>query len=270
MIMLSEFLTQLAAKCGSPEYHAAPIDLQTRLLTWHQACGRKNLPWQQSITPYRVWLSEIMLQQTQVNTVINYFTVFTQQFPNIGTLAAAEQDRVLHLWTGLGYYARARNLHQSAKIVSNQHGGQFPQTLDELITLPGIGRSTAGAILSIAMKKPAPILDGNVKRVLSRLHMVAGWPGCTSTANKLWEIATYYTPDNPDYIRDYTQAIMDLGATVCTRSQPKCDICPVKNLCAAYKNQVTHVFPHTRQPKKLPTRSTYLLMVYNTKKKTAT
>ncbi|HAD44451.1 MAG TPA: A/G-specific adenine glycosylase, partial [Alcanivorax sp.] len=182
-------------------------------------------------TPYRVWVSEIMLQQTQVSTVIGYFQRFMDSFPDVHALAAADADQVLHLWTGLGYYARARNLHKAARQLVDEYGGDFPDTVEEVATLPGIGRSTAGAILAQSRGVRAPILDGNVKRLLSRLHAVPGWPGKKPVENRLWELAEQYTPDRR--LADYTQAVMDLGATLCTRRRPDCPACPVANWCQA-------------------------------------
>ena len=186
-----------------------------QLLCWFDQHGRKDLPWQQNKDPYRVWVSEIMLQQTQVSTVIPYFQRFMARFPNISSLATAPLDDVLQQWTGLGYYARARNLHRSAQLVCTEHSGVFPDTQEQLMALPGIGRSTAGAICAIALDKRAAILDGNVKRVLARYHGIDGWPGQTSVARQLWEWAEQHTP--AQHFGDYTQAIMDLGATLCTR-----------------------------------------------------
>ena len=197
-----------------------------RLLTWWDQHGRKDLPWQQNRTAYRVWISEIMLQQTQVTTVIPYYQKFMDQFPDVGTLAAASIDDVLHRWTGLGYYARARNLHKAAEIVCTEHGGEFPLGVAALEALPGIGRSTAGAIAALAQNQRAAILDGNVKRVLARHHAVAGYPGERAVAEQLWEHAEAHTP--PDRFADYTQAIMDLGATVCVRKRPRCLLCPLR------------------------------------------
>ena len=191
-----------------------------RVLDWFDQHGRKDLPWQRDISPYRVWVSEIMLQQTQVKTVIPYFERFMATFPTVQALAAAEQDQVLHLWTGLGYYARARNLHRAAQQVCAEHGGEFPATVDKLEELPGVGRSTAGAIVSLAFRQRAVILDGNVKRVLARYRAVDGWPGQSAVHRKLWQIADDYTPEQR--CADYTQAMMDLGATLCTRSSPAC------------------------------------------------
>ena len=188
---------------------------QQAVLTWFDVHGRTNLPWQTSISTYSVWVSEIMLQQTQVNTVIPYFERFMQSFPTVEALAAASGDEVLHHWTGLGYYARARNLHKTAQIICSDLGTEFPDSVEQLCELPGIGRSTAGAICSIAFKKPAAILDGNVKRVLARYAAIEGWPGQTSVHNKLWLQAELYSP--VQRVADYTQAMMDLGATLCTR-----------------------------------------------------
>jgi A/G-specific adenine glycosylase len=233
----------------------------TRLLKWFDQHGRKNLPWQQDITPYRVWLSEIMLQQTQVSTVIPYFYRFTKAFPKVEDLANAPEDEVLHLWTGLGYYARARNLHKAAKQVCELHSGEFPPTVDQLVMLPGIGPSTAGAISSIAFNKRAAILDGNVKRVLARMHTVEGWYGTSNTAKQLWQYAEQYTPTKR--VADYTQAIMDLGATVCTRSKPACSSCPMQQLCKAYIEGSTNVYPHKKPKKQIPTKHTQMLMLLN-------
>lgn len=182
------------------------------VLAWFDVHGRHDLPWQQAPAPYSVWVSEIMLQQTQVNTVIPYYQRFMQAFPDVQSLAAADQDQVLHLWTGLGYYARARNLHHCAKIICETHHGLFPQTVDSLEQLPGIGRSTAGAIVSLGMNGHAAILDGNVKRVLARSFAVEGWPGRTSVARALWQLSEQLTPQRR--CGDYNQAMMDIGATL--------------------------------------------------------
>ena len=230
----------------------------SRLLDWFDLHGRHDLPWQKSKTAYRVWLSEIMLQQTQVQTVIPYFDRFLTRFPSVEDLAAAPEDDVLHLWTGLGYYARARNLHRAAKLVVSDFGGQFPQDLDGLLQLPGVGRSTAGAILSLAMGIRAPILDGNVKRVLARHDVVSGWPGTTTTLNKLWALAEEYTPTAR--VADYTQGIMDLGATLCTRSAPGCEHCPLTDTCQARSRCDQAHFPGKKPRKTLPERETYFVI----------
>ena len=229
------------------------------LLRWFKQHGRKDLPWQQSMSPYRVWVSEIMLQQTQVTTVIPYYQRFMQRFPEIQDLALAPVDEVLHLWTGLGYYARARNLHRSAQIIQHEFNGQFPVEFDEVVALPGIGRSTAGAILAISQDQPYAILDGNVKRVLSRFGCIPGWYGKKAVADQLWALAESLTPQNR--VADYTQAIMDLGATVCTRSRPDCPACPVKNNCGALKTNTIAEFPGRKPKKTLPVKQTQFVML---------
>lgn len=235
----------------------------SRLLKWYYQHGRKNLPWQKNITPYRVWVSEIMLQQTQVDTVVDYYTRFMQRFKNVKALSEAPIDEVLHLWTGLGYYARARNLHKCAQVVCEQYKGRFPKDVDQLAELPGIGRSTAAAIASIAYEQPTAILDGNVKRVLSRHHAVEGWPGGTAVANKLWAIAEANMPQTR--CRDYTQAIMDLGATLCTRSKPQCPSCPVYTDCLARQQDNPTAYPHSKPKKEKPIKQAYLLILQNEK-----
>lgn len=235
------------------------LDISTPLLAWFDRHGRKDLPWQRDITPYRVWVSEIMLQQTQVATVIPYFERFLQRFPNVGALAAASEDEVLHLWTGLGYYSRARNLHKAAQQVCRDFGGEFPSTAEQLELLPGIGRSTAGAIASIAGRQRAPILDGNVKRVLARFHAVSGYPGETATLNTLWQYAESHTPKKR--LPDYTQAVMDLGATLCTRSRPACGICPLTDNCLARAQGNPTDYPGKKPKKALPVKSTRMLII---------
>ena len=231
------------------------------LLTWFHQHGRKNLPWQQNPTPYRVWISEIMLQQTQVQTVIPYYERFMQSFPDLETLAAAPLDDVLHHWSGLGYYARARNLHKAAQQICDQHAGQFPDDLDKLQQLPGIGRSTAGAILSLAFGQRQPILDGNVKRVLTRYHAIEGWPGKTDIQKTLWKIADQHTPEKE--VAAYTQAIMDLGATLCTRSKPRCEDCPMQTDCEAKKTDRQKDFPFSKPKKIIPTKKKIFLILVN-------
>ena len=234
------------------------------VLNWFGDHGRKDLPWQQNRTPYRVWVSEIMLQQTQVTTVIPYFERFMQRFPSVSTLADAPVDEVLHLWSGLGYYARARNLHKAAQIVRDQHRGCFPEQFDAVAALPGIGRSTAGAILSLACDQCHPILDGNVKRVLARVFMVAGWPGETAVAYALWKKAETLTPR--EQVAAYNQAMMDLGAGICNRTKPRCLLCPVNNLCEANKAQRQTEFPHRKPAKDKPVKQTAMLMLINPRK----
>tara|TARA_R110002110_G_scaffold205066_7_gene417164 strand:- start:310276 stop:311325 length:1050 start_codon:yes stop_codon:yes gene_type:complete len=234
-------------------------EFASRVLHWFDQHGRKDLPWQREIDAYRVWVSEIMLQQTQVKTVIPYFERFMQAFPTVQALAGAPEDQVLHLWTGLGYYARARNLHRSAKIVASDFNGVFPDSVDGLCELPGIGRSTAGAIVSIAGKRRAVILDGNVKRVLARHQAIAGWPGKTAIHKRLWEVADELTPTQR--CADYTQAMMDLGATVCTRSKPACSDCPVSADCIALAQGTQTQYPGKKPRKVLPIKSTTMMMV---------
>lgn len=235
-----------------------PEQFQQQLLAWFDVYGRKDLPWQQDINPYRVWVSEIMLQQTQVASVIAYFQRFMGRFPTVQSLAAADLDEVLQHWSGLGYYARARNLHKTAQIVAG-NGGKFPQTLEAMSALPGIGRSTAGAILSIACGQSQAILDGNVKRVLARFHAVEGWPGDNKVAAELWRISERYTPEQRT--GDYTQAMMDLGATLCTRSKPLCEICPINVACQAQKQGLTRQLPEAKPRKTLPIKQTYMLLL---------
>ena len=229
------------------------------LLEWFDQHGRKDLPWQTNRTPYRVWVSEIMLQQTQVATVIPFYERFMAQFPSVENLAEAAEDTVLHLWTGLGYYARARNLHRCAKQVCASHNGVFPNDLEGLEALPGIGRSTAGAILSLAMDTRAPILDGNVKRVLARYHAVEGWPGQRAVNDTLWSFAEHHTPQ--ERLADYTQAIMDLGATCCTRGRPVCERCPLERGCAASAQDRQSDFPGRKPRKQIPLRQRWLAVV---------
>ena len=203
-----------------------------RVLAWWDAHGRKDLPWQRERTPYRVWVAEIMLQQTQVATVVPYFERFVARFPDVDALARADADEVLHLWSGLGYYARARNLHRAAGIVARDHGGIVPNDVTAAQTLPGIGRSTAAAVVAQGYGTRAAILDGNVKRVLARRHRVAGPVSSAATLGALWRLAETHTP--ADRAADYTQAIMDLGATVCRRTRPRCGDCPVRTDCLSF------------------------------------
>jgi A/G-specific adenine glycosylase len=222
--------------------------LAAALLAWFERHGRKHLPWQRERTPYRVWISEIMLQQTQVTTVIPYYERFMARFPTLATLAAAPLDEVLHLWTGLGYYARARNLHRAAQTIVRDHAGVFPRSLAAVEALPGIGRSTAGAVLALALDQRHPILDGNVKRVLARHFGVRGFPGRLEITRQLWTLADACTPT--DRVAEYTQAIMDLGATVCVRARPLCSVCPLQTTCVAQRDGMQTELP-TPRPKQV-------------------
>ena len=238
-----------------------PDKFQQAVLNWFGQSGRTDLPWQISISPYRVWVSEIMLQQTQVSTVIPYFERFIARFPRIEKLAEAPLDEVLHQWTGLGYYARARNLHKTAQLITSNLDGQFPDDIEKLMELPGIGRSTAGAIRSIAFKKPAAILDGNVKRVLARFAAVQGWPGKSAVHNQLWQLAEQYTPNRRT--DDYSQAMMDLGATLCTKTSPSCNLCPLHSDCIANAQGNPLDYPGKKPKKTLPIKNTIFLMIRN-------
>ena len=233
--------------------------LRRRLLAWFDRHGRTTLPWQRSRDPYRIWVSEIMLQQTQVNTVIPYYERFLKRFPDIQSLARARLDAVLHHWTGLGYYARARNLKKAAEVIMQEHGGRFPRTLNDVAALPGIGRSTAGAILAFAQGQRHPILDGNVKRVLTRLHAIDTPTQQRETEQQLWALAERYTPRAR--VADYTQAIMDLGATVCRPRNPECSRCPLASDCAACREGRPERYPVRTGRKTLPVRKTVMLMI---------
>ena len=230
-----------------------------RVLAWYDRHGRHDLPWQRDPTPYRVWVSEIMLQQTQVATVIPYFERFMAAFPDVTALAAAALDEVLALWSGLGYYARARHLHAAARVVVARHGGALPLTLEALQALPGIGRSTAGAILSLSGHGRAVILDGNVKRVLARHHAIDGWPGQAAVQRRLWDLAEALTPQ--EHVREYNQAMMDLGATVCRRTRPDCPACPLRATCRALATGQPERYPGRRPARARPRRATHLLLL---------
>ncbi len=252
--------------CSKPSLINAPVPdtraqkrFAKNVLAWFEQHGRKNLPWQHNATPYRVWVSEIMLQQTQVATVIPYYAAFMKRFGSIQALAEAPQDDVLAHWSGLGYYARARNLHRCAIDVVQQHGGTMPSNLDELIALPGIGRSTAGAIASLSMGKPEPILDGNVKRVLARAYGVEGWPGQKKVLDALWQISEAVTPKTNT--GQFNQAMMDLGATLCTRSKPDCTRCPLAKTCFALEHNSIADYPGKKPKKVTPVKQTVMLVI---------
>lgn len=230
-----------------------------RLIAWQRAHGRHDLPWQRTRDPYRIWLSEVMLQQTQVATVIPYFARFLARFPDVASLAAAPLDDVLALWAGLGYYARARNLHRCAQVVVEQHNGEFPLDFEAMAALPGIGRSTAGAILAQAHGQRHAILDGNVRRVLARHAAIAGWPGVPAVQKQLWTLAERLLPH--DRLADYTQALMDLGASICSARKPKCLLCPVSADCSARKTDTISQYPGAKPARERPQRYNTLLLI---------
>jgi A/G-specific adenine glycosylase len=236
-----------------------PALFAERLLAWYDRHGRHDLPWQHPRSAYRVWIAEVMLQQTQVATVRPYFERFVARFPDLPSLAGAEQDEVLAHWSGLGYYSRARNLHASARLCVERHGGELPRELDTMTALPGIGRSTAAAILAQAHGDRHAILDGNVKRLLCRLHAIEGWPGSPAVEKTLWPLAERLLPTTR--LADYTQAIMDFGATLCTRSQPDCGRCPLIADCRAHREQRVTDLPSPRPAKRLPERRCLMLML---------
>ncbi|MGI9211476.1 MAG: A/G-specific adenine glycosylase [Methylococcaceae bacterium] len=238
-----------------PAFHYA-------LLDWFDRHGRKDLPWQTGRSPYAVWISEIMLQQTQVATVIPYFQRFMVRFPDVAHLAAAAEDEVLSAWSGLGYYARARHLQAAARLMVERHQAQVPQDESSLLALPGIGRSTAGAILSLGHGMRAAILDGNVKRVLSRHRAVAGWPGLPAVSRELWHLAEQLTPS--ERVADYNQAMMDLGATLCVRRKPLCHVCPVQAGCQAFQSGQVDELPEARPARAIPIRACFMLIVWRT------
>ncbi len=229
------------------------------LLAWFDHHGRHDLPWQRDATPYRVWVSEIMLQQTQVAVVVPYFERFMARFPDLASLAAADQDEVLHLWSGLGYYARARNLHRAVQIIVSEHQGRFPEQAEVLETLPGIGRSTAAAILSLALGQHHPILDGNCKRVLARCFAIPGWPGSSAVLAQLWTLAEAITPVHR--VTAFNQAMMDLGATLCKRSRPTCSVCPLAHCCQALAQERVQDYPAPKPRKQAPLRTAQLLLI---------
>jgi A/G-specific adenine glycosylase len=244
----------VASAAGDEEIDAA-------LLAWFDRYGRRDLPWQRDITPYRVWVSEIMLQQTQVTTVIPYYQRFMTRFPEVRALAEAPLDDVLHHWSGLGYYARARNLHRSAVTIQYDHRGRLPLEIELLRALPGIGRSTAAAILALSSGQRHAILDGNVKRVLTRYHAITGWSGQAAVEKKLWGLAERHTPRAR--VAHYTQAIMDLGATVCTRAHPSCNRCPLASGCRARREARVHELPTPRPRTTRRSRESTMLLLTN-------
>jgi A/G-specific adenine glycosylase len=234
-------------------------DFANRLIAWQKIYGRHDLPWQNTSDPYAIWVSEIMLQQTQVTAVIGYYSKFMQHFPNISSLANATQDEVLQHWSGLGYYSRARNLHNSAMTIMDDHDGQFPQDFETIQSLSGIGRSTAAAIASFAFNQVQTILDGNVKRVLARHFLVEGWPSSPKVEKELWQLAENLLPEH-DMVA-YTQGLMDLGATLCNRSKPKCFNCPLNASCQALQQQRVHELPTPKPRKAIPEKNTTMLIL---------
>lgn len=236
-------------------------NLAEKVVRWQKQHGRHNLPWQIDRSPYRVWLSEVMLQQTQVQTVIPYYLRFLEKCPRVEDLAALSTDELMRLWQGLGYYSRARNLHKASQMIVNDYQGLFPRTREELIKLPGVGRSTAAAIMSLAYQVPDAILDGNVKRVLCRYHGIRDNPKATTTINKLWDIATtHLSSDDP---RAYTQGLMDLGANLCKRTNPSCQHCPLNDHCQAFHDNTTHLIPAKAPKREVRKENLYLLISLN-------
>jgi A/G-specific adenine glycosylase len=234
-------------------------DFAARVIAWQEGHGRHDLPWQNTRDPYRIWLSEIMLQQTQVSTVVPYYQRFLARCADVAALAELATEEVMGLWSGLGYYARARNLHRCARCVVEAHGGQFPRTPNEIASLPGIGRSTAAAIAAFAYGTRAAILDGNVKRVLCRAFGITGFPGDKTVENRLWELAESLLPESG--IERYTQGLMDLGATVCTRNRPACLLCPLTETCVARLETRVAELPERRPKKATPQRTATVLIL---------
>lgn len=234
-------------------------DFANTVIHWQRQHGRHDLPWQNTRDPYAIWVSEIMLQQTQVSAVIGYYRKFMQRFPDVRSLAGADEDTVLQHWSGLGYYSRARNLHSAAQIIMDAHDGRFPAHFEDIVKLPGIGRSTAAAIASFAFDQPQPILDGNVKRVFARHFLIEGWPGLPKVEKQLWQLAETLMPQTG--LVAYTQGLMDLGATLCTRSQPKCGDCPLLQSCGAFAANRVKTLPAPKPRKAIPEKSVTMLLL---------
>lgn len=243
----------------SKQTNINPADFSSRLIAWQKIHGRHDLPWQNTQDPYAIWVSEIMLQQTQVTAVIGYYAKFMARFPDIASLSSATQEEVLQHWSGLGYYSRARNLHHAAQTIMDEHNGQFPQDFEQIQTLSGIGRSTAAAIASFAFQQNQTILDGNVKRVLARHYVIEGWTGMPKIEKQLWTLAESLVPEHS--MVAYTQGLMDLGATICTRSKPKCEICPLKGSCLALAQNKTKALPTPKPKKTIPQKHTTMLLI---------
>ncbi|HUF21048.1 MAG TPA: A/G-specific adenine glycosylase [Burkholderiales bacterium] len=249
----------MKSRAGTASPFADTAWFSMQLVAWQRHAGRHDLPWQNTRDPYLIWLSEIMLQQTQVNAVIPYFERFVARFPDLLSLARGEEDAVLSLWSGLGYYARARNLHRAAQQVVELHAGAFPRGFGAIEALPGIGRSTAGAIAVFAFGERRPILDGNVKRVLARFFGIDGYPGDRRVQDVLWRLADSLLPARD--VETYTQGLMDLGAVVCMRARPRCDACPLAARCVALREDRTAALPVPRPRKALPQRTTAMLVL---------
>ena len=239
-------------------------EISDQLIPWQKKFGRNDLPWQETINPYLVWISEVMLQQTQVKTVVPYYRKFIRTFPNVKSLALADDEDVMQLWSGLGYYARARNLHESAKIIHSEYRGKFPTKLTDLLSLPGIGRSTAGAICSLALNQKTPILDANVKRVFTRLYGIKDWAGVISVEKKLWTMAEKNLPESK--FGDYNQALMDLGATICVKKEPLCSQCPINNSCKSFLHKWTNIIPALKPKKEKSAEVSYFYIVQSKSK----
>jgi A/G-specific adenine glycosylase len=231
------------------------------IIAWQKQHGRHDLPWQNTSDAYAIWVSEIMLQQTQVAAVIGYYANFMTRFPTISALANALQENVLQSWSGLGYYSRARNLHASAQKIVDEFNGIFPQDFDDILNLPGIGRSTAAAISTFALNQPQPILDGNVKRVFARYFNISGATNAPNVVQSMWQIAERENPNNSQDAIIYTQGLMDLGATVCTRGRPRCSECPMNTSCQAYANNEVHLLPTPKPKKTTPQKQTMMLIL---------
>lgn len=234
-------------------------DFATKIIAWQKQYGRHDLPWQNTQDPYAIWVSEIMLQQTQVSAVIGYYQRFMSRFPDIASLANAEQEEVLQYWSGLGYYSRARNLHHAAQTILDNHQGRFPEDFETIQTLSGIGRSTAAAIVAFAFNQIHTILDGNVKRILARHFVIEGWPSSPKVEKEMWLLADSLLPESE--MVTYTQGLMDLGATLCTRSKPKCSSCPLQKTCGAYANNLTNMLPTPKPRKVSPKKETTMLII---------
>jgi A/G-specific adenine glycosylase len=244
---------------------AADPEFPEKLSAWQRLHGRHDLPWQGTRDPYRIWVSEIMLQQTQVAAVVGYYRRFMDRFPEVSTLAAASEEEVLRLWSGLGYYARARNLQKAARTIAEKHAGRFPETAEEIESLPGIGRSTAAAIAAFAFGERVAILDGNVKRVLARRFGIEGYPGSTRVEKAMWDLADALLPSHESGLMErYTQGLMDLGATVCTRGRPACGKCPIKGDCIAFSTGRVSELPFPRPKKAYPTRQAQWIVMRHT------